>query len=81
MSILRLVFRCALGLWLRIQGGQVLKEEAMHEDVATPDFAQEDAFSGLIEKGHQVPWEAPCTPEKDSQGEVLEEALQPHFLS
>ncbi len=55
----------------------------MNEDVASAHFVQQVAFSRLIEKGDYIPGKGACTPEEDSQGEVLkkEPALQPHFFS
>jgi hypothetical protein len=38
-----------------VQRREVVLEQAVDEDVAAADFAQEDAFSGIAEEVDQVP--------------------------
>jgi hypothetical protein len=44
----------------------------VNEDVAAADFAQEDAFGGVIEQADQVPGQVALAPEKAAQDEVLD---------
>jgi hypothetical protein len=55
----------ALGLFL-LPCSKVVKQQAMHKDVAAPYFAQQEAFRRLIEKGDHVPGKVACTPEPEA---------------
>lgn len=47
----------------RIAHGEVILQQAVDEAIAAPDFAQEKAFSGIIQEVNVVPWCVAIIPE------------------
>ena len=46
----------------------------MDEDVASADFAEEDALGGMVEEAREVPGQAPGARKDEAQGEVLDKS-------
>ena len=53
----------------------------MNEAVTATNTPQENARCGVIEERLRFPGKDAGAPEPKAQGEVLKEALQPHFLT
>src|SRR5437870_2790632 len=72
MNSLLPLFLRALGWWCGVQGGEVLQQKAVHEDVAAADFAQEDVLGSVVEEARVVPGHCPSPPEEQAQEEVFD---------
>src|SRR6266436_7094384 len=56
--------------WCAVQRGKVLQQQAVDEDVASSDFAQQDPFRRKIQKTRIVPGDRSGTPEQEAQDVV-----------
>ena len=50
---------------------EVVLEQAVDEDVAAADFAQEDALGGVVEEADQVPGDIPADSKKKAKDTML----------
>ena len=50
---------------------KVLKQQSMNEDITSTNLAQENTFSGIIEKAWIVERDTPSAPEQEAQHKML----------
>lgn len=57
--------------------GKVLLQEAVHEDVAAANFAQEDELGGVVQEAGVAPGQVVLQAQEPAQKEVLDKDAAP----